>query len=53
MATAVINRALVDRFTAPDVVWRLTSLGWAAIFALSLPVSGLLAYRYREPWKLA
>jgi 1-acyl-sn-glycerol-3-phosphate acyltransferase len=28
------------------VVWRLTSLGWAAIFALSLPVSGLLAYRY-------
>jgi 1-acyl-sn-glycerol-3-phosphate acyltransferase len=28
------------------VVWRFTSLGWAALFALSLPVSGLLAYRY-------
>ena len=28
------------------IVWRLTSLGWAFLFALSLPVSGLLAYRY-------
>jgi 1-acyl-sn-glycerol-3-phosphate acyltransferase len=28
------------------IVWRLTSLGWAALFALSLPISGLLAYRY-------
>jgi glycerol-3-phosphate O-acyltransferase / dihydroxyacetone phosphate acyltransferase len=28
------------------VVWRLTSLGWAVLFALSLPISGLLAYRY-------
>jgi 1-acyl-sn-glycerol-3-phosphate acyltransferase len=28
------------------IVWRLSSLGWAALFALSLPVSGLLAYRY-------
>jgi 1-acyl-sn-glycerol-3-phosphate acyltransferase len=27
-------------------VWRLSSLGWALLFALSLPVSGLLAYRY-------
>ncbi|HEY7253243.1 MAG TPA: lysophospholipid acyltransferase family protein [Methylomirabilota bacterium] len=27
-------------------VWRLTSLGWAVLFALSLPISGLLAYRY-------
>src|SRR4030095_8834406 len=28
------------------IVWRLTSLGWAFLFALSLPISGLLAYRY-------
>jgi 1-acyl-sn-glycerol-3-phosphate acyltransferase len=28
------------------IVWRLSSLGWAVLFALSLPVSGLLAYRY-------
>jgi hypothetical protein len=28
------------------IVWRLSSLGWACLFALSLPVSGLLAYRY-------
>ncbi|HEX6080527.1 MAG TPA: lysophospholipid acyltransferase family protein [Methylomirabilota bacterium] len=28
------------------LVWRLGGLGWAAIFALSLPASGLLAYRY-------
>jgi glycerol-3-phosphate O-acyltransferase/dihydroxyacetone phosphate acyltransferase len=28
------------------VVWRLGGLGWAAAFALSLPASGLLAYRY-------
>ena len=28
------------------IVWRLTGLGWAFLFALSLPVSGLLAYRY-------
>ena len=27
-------------------MWRLTSLGWAVLFALSLPISGLLAYRY-------
>jgi 1-acyl-sn-glycerol-3-phosphate acyltransferase len=28
------------------LVWRLTGPGWAALFALSLPISGLLAYRY-------
>jgi glycerol-3-phosphate O-acyltransferase/dihydroxyacetone phosphate acyltransferase len=28
------------------VVWRLTSPGWALAFFLSLPLSGLLAYRY-------
>ncbi|HEX7785413.1 MAG TPA: lysophospholipid acyltransferase family protein [Methylomirabilota bacterium] len=28
------------------IVWRLTSAGWTLLFALSLPVSGLLAYRY-------
>ncbi len=28
------------------VVWRLAGLGWALAFAVSLPVSGLLAYRY-------
>jgi 1-acyl-sn-glycerol-3-phosphate acyltransferase len=28
------------------VVWRLAGLTWALIFAASLPVSGLLAYRY-------
>jgi 1-acyl-sn-glycerol-3-phosphate acyltransferase len=28
------------------IVWRLLGLGWALAFALSLPVSGLLAYRY-------
>ncbi|HEU4437661.1 MAG TPA: lysophospholipid acyltransferase family protein [Methylomirabilota bacterium] len=28
------------------IVWRLTGAGWALLFALSLPVSGLLAYRY-------
>ncbi|MGH7278530.1 MAG: lysophospholipid acyltransferase family protein [Candidatus Rokuibacteriota bacterium] len=28
------------------IVWRATSAGWAALFALSLPVSGALAYRY-------
>jgi len=28
------------------IVWRLSSLKWALLFALSLPLSGLLAYRY-------
>jgi len=28
------------------IVWRLAGLGWAVGFAASLPVSGLLAYRY-------
>jgi hypothetical protein len=28
------------------VVWRLSSLAWAGLFALSLPLSGLVAYRY-------
>ncbi|MGH7368030.1 MAG: lysophospholipid acyltransferase family protein [Candidatus Rokuibacteriota bacterium] len=28
------------------IVWRLLGLPWALAFALSLPVSGLLAYRY-------
>jgi glycerol-3-phosphate O-acyltransferase/dihydroxyacetone phosphate acyltransferase len=28
------------------IVWRLAGVGWATLFALSLPVSGLLAYRY-------
>ncbi len=28
------------------LVWRLAGAGWAALFALSLPVSSLLAYRY-------
>ena len=28
------------------IVWRLAGAGWALLFALSLPVSGLLAYRY-------
>jgi hypothetical protein len=28
------------------IVWRLAGLGWALGFAASLPVSGLLAYRY-------
>ena len=28
------------------IVWRLSSLRWALLFALSLPLSGLLAYRY-------
>jgi hypothetical protein len=28
------------------IVWRFSSLGWALVFALSLPLSGLLAYRY-------
>lgn len=28
------------------LVWRLTGPGWATLFALSLPASGLLAYRY-------
>jgi len=28
------------------IVWRLAGLGWALAFAASLPVSGLLAYRY-------
>jgi glycerol-3-phosphate O-acyltransferase/dihydroxyacetone phosphate acyltransferase len=28
------------------IVWRLAGAGWAALFALSLPVSSLLAYRY-------
>jgi hypothetical protein len=27
-------------------VWRLAGLTWALTFALSLPVSGLIAYRY-------
>ena len=28
------------------LVWRLAGPGWAALFAVSLPLSGLLAYRY-------
>jgi 1-acyl-sn-glycerol-3-phosphate acyltransferase len=28
------------------LVWRLTTAAWAALFALSLPLSGLVAYRY-------
>lgn len=28
------------------LVWRFSSLGWALLFALSLPLSGLIAYRY-------
>jgi len=28
------------------VVWRLAGAAWAALFAASLPLSGLLAYRY-------
>jgi glycerol-3-phosphate O-acyltransferase/dihydroxyacetone phosphate acyltransferase len=28
------------------IVWRLAGAGWAAAFALSLPLSGVLAYRY-------
>lgn len=28
------------------IVWRLAGLAWALIFAASLPLSGLLAYRY-------
>ncbi len=28
------------------IVWRLAGAGWAVLFALSLPVSSLLAYRY-------
>jgi 1-acyl-sn-glycerol-3-phosphate acyltransferase len=28
------------------VIWRLSSLAWAGLFALSLPLSGLVAYRY-------
>jgi 1-acyl-sn-glycerol-3-phosphate acyltransferase len=28
------------------IVWRVGGLGWALAFALSLPLSGLLAYRY-------
>jgi glycerol-3-phosphate O-acyltransferase / dihydroxyacetone phosphate acyltransferase len=28
------------------VVWRLAGLAWALVFAASLPVSGLIAYRY-------
>jgi len=28
------------------IVWRVAGLGWALAFAVSLPVSGLLAYRY-------
>jgi hypothetical protein len=28
------------------LVWRLAGARWAAAFALSLPVSGVLAYRY-------
>jgi glycerol-3-phosphate O-acyltransferase/dihydroxyacetone phosphate acyltransferase len=28
------------------IVWRLAGAGWAALFALSLPLSSLLAYRY-------
>jgi glycerol-3-phosphate O-acyltransferase/dihydroxyacetone phosphate acyltransferase len=28
------------------IVWRLAGLTWALIFAVSLPLSGLLAYRY-------
>jgi len=28
------------------VVWRLAGPAWASAFALSLPVSGLVAYRY-------
>jgi 1-acyl-sn-glycerol-3-phosphate acyltransferase len=28
------------------MVWRLAGAGWAALFAMSLPLSGILAYRY-------
>ena len=29
-----------------SIVWRLAGAGWAAVFAASLPLTGLLAYRY-------
>lgn len=30
------------------IVWRLAGTAWAALFAATLPLSGLLAYRYRS-----